>query len=110
MSRLVRALAAILILAFSPPLLAAEPSPLPPTALVEAHDEVIAFASVSAEIAMICIAGGGLIMNAVAGDVASILAGAMVGYVVGSTLASWAFLSRISRNYIIQRVGPDGNR
>ncbi len=109
MSRMARVLAAILILALSPALLAAEPPPLPPTALVEAHDEVITFATVSAEIAMICIAGGGLIMNAVAGDVASTLAGAMAGYVVGSTLASWLFLSKISRNYIIQRVGSDRN-
>ena len=107
MSRIVRVLAVTLILAFSSALSAAQPVPPPPTALVEAHDEVINFASISAEIAMICIAGGGLIMNAVAGDVASTLAGAMAGYVVGSTLASWLFLSKISRNYIIQRVGPD---
>ena len=110
MSRLVRVLAAILILAFSPPLLAAEPSSVPPTALVQAHDEVIAFATLSAEIAMMCIAGGGLIMHMVAGDVASTLAGALTGYVVGSTLASWLFISKISREYIIQRVGPDGGK
>lgn len=109
MLRIVWVLAVTMVLAFPLALSAAVPLSPSPTAVVEAHDEVIGFAAVSAEIAMICIAGGGLIMNAVAGDVASILAGAMGGYVVGSALASWLFLSKISRNYIILRNGPDGS-
>ena len=102
------ALALVVALAASPVLARVEtPPPAVATALVEAHNEVIGFAAVSAEIAMICIAGGGLIMHLMVGEVASTLAGALAGYVVGSTIASWLFHSKLSRNYIIQRVGPD---
>jgi len=83
-------------------LLAVPPRPAQAQAeAVPAQVDMVTFATEYTGTVMVGIVGGGVLMNVLIGGGPATLAGALLG----STVASWLFIERQARHYVIRRAG-----